>query len=102
MDHNTKKQIGVLELRIQELRRENEEREGANEALRARNEAITTEAKNLVQENKQLKAELEERKRAWEADRTCLQAQFKKLEGFQKVRINEEKTKFFLNRVMEN
>ena len=108
MDHSTKKQIGILELRIQELRREKEDLDGANAALKARNEAITTEAKKLAQENEQLKAELEERKaawemgsainerlrakideleerkKAWEADSICLQARFKELEELKK------------------
>jgi predicted nuclease with TOPRIM domain len=76
MDLNTKKQLGLLEIRNQELKREIEELDGAKKKL-------AIEASKLVQENEQLKAELEERKAAWEAERTCLQAQFKKLEGFQ-------------------
>jgi pantothenate synthetase len=94
MDHNTKKQLGLLEIRNQELVREREDLDCAN---------------------KQLKAELEERKAAWEMKNELLRAKIKeleeqkayqeaqlnyqkslaqKLEGFQPVRICNEETKF--------
>jgi chromosome segregation ATPase len=115
MDHNTKKQLGLLEIRNQELKRKLEELDAANAGIKARNEMLTTEAKNLVQENKQLKAELEERKAAWEMKNERLRAKIKeleeqkadqeaqlnyqkslaqKLEGFQPVRICNEEQKF--------
>jgi hypothetical protein len=120
MDHNTKKQLGLLEIRNQEIKRKLEELDAANAGIKARNEMLTTEAKNLVQENKQLKAELEERKAAWEMKNERLRAKIReleeqkadqeaqlnyqksmaqKLEGFQPVRICNEETKFevFIN-----